>query len=55
MTYMYCICRVAVAVAACSFLSLASNVNGERFAAKKFKTAALKHLWKMVFSEVCMG
>jgi hypothetical protein len=49
--------RIPVAVASCSLLSLAANVDSElRSAAKKFKSAALKHLWKMVFSknhEVC--
>ena len=50
----YFTCRIAVAVAACSFLSLASNVDVEqRSAGTTFKAAALKHLWKMVYSKVC--
>ena len=51
----YCttVSRIPVAVASCSLLSLATNVDSElRSAAKKFKSAALKHLWKMVFSQV---
>ena len=47
--------RIPVAVAACSVLGLASNVESEkRFAAKKFISAALKQLWKMAFSPVSL-
>ena len=48
----YCFCRVPVAIASCTLLSLAASVDSEqRSAAKKFKTTALKHLWKIVFSQ----
>lgn len=40
-------------VALCSLLSLAAHVESEeRRAAKVFKTTALKHLWRVVFSQV---